>query len=42
MSRGLSEVQALKLLIKSFLIGKMDISFLERDIILKNIDVYWG
>lgn len=42
MSRGLSEVQALKLLIKSFLIGKMDISFLERNIILKNIDVYWG
>ena len=42
MSRGLSETQAQKLLIKSFLIGKMDISFLERNIILKNIDTYWG
>ena len=41
MTRGISRVDATDLLVRSFLIGDMDISFEEREIILKQISKYW-
>lgn len=40
-SRGINKETAKKLLAKSFLIGAMDISFREKDIILEIIKRYW-
>ena len=41
MTRGISRDDATVLLVRSFLIGDMDISFEEREIILKQINEYW-
>ena len=41
MTRGISKDDATDLLVRSFLIGDMNISFEERDIILKQINEYW-
>ncbi len=41
MTRGISRDDATDLLVRSFLIGDMDISFEEREIILKQINKYW-
>ena len=41
MTRGISREDATTLLVRSFLIGDMDISFEEREIILKQINKYW-
>ncbi|MBQ6546960.1 MAG: SufD family Fe-S cluster assembly protein [Bacilli bacterium] len=41
MTRGISRDDATVLLVRSFLIGGMDISFEEREIILKQINEYW-
>ena len=40
-ARGINELNSEKLLVKSFLIGNMDISYEERKIILENIDSHW-
>lgn len=40
-TRGIKELEAEKLLVKSFLIGNMNISYEERRIILENINTYW-
>ena len=41
MTRGINELDSEKLLVKSFLIGNMDISYEERKIILENINSHW-
>ena len=41
MSRGLSRNDSINLLIKSFLLNSMDISYEERELILENIKKYW-
>ena len=41
MSRGINLKDAEGLLVKSFLLGNMDISFEEREIVLNNIKKYW-
>jgi Fe-S cluster assembly scaffold protein SufB len=41
MTRGISREDATDLLVRSFLIGDMDISYEEREIILNNIQLYW-
>lgn len=40
-TRGINELDSEKLLVKSFLIGNMDISYEIRRIILENINSYW-
>lgn len=40
-TRGINELDSEKLLVKSFLIGNMDISYEIRKIILENINSYW-
>lgn len=40
-SRGINILDARKLLAKSFLIGHMNISFREINIILEKLDIYW-
>lgn len=40
-TRGISLKDARKILTKSFLINKMDISYIEREIILNKIEEYW-
>ncbi len=40
-TRGLNQNDAEKLLVKSFLLGSMDISFKERNIILEILKKYW-
>lgn len=41
MSRGLTRDDSINLLIKSFLINNMDLSYEERELILYNIKKYW-
>ncbi len=41
MSRGISLKDAEELLIKSFLIGNMNISYEEKEIVLNTINMYW-
>lgn len=41
-SRGINEMVAIKLLAKAFLLGDRDITFLQREMILKDINSYWG
>ena len=41
MTRGISREDATDLLVRSFLIGDMNISYEEREIILNNIQLYW-
>lgn len=40
-SRGLNYEDAIKLLSRSFIMGSMDISYLEKNIILDKLDMYW-
>ena len=40
-SRGIKEKEAKEFLAKSFLIGNMNISYLEREIILNKLEEYW-
>ena len=41
MTRGLEKKDSINLLVKSFLIGNMNISFREKEIILETIKKYW-
>lgn len=41
MTRGISKENAIDLLVRSFLIGDMNISYEERELVLENIKKYW-
>lgn len=40
-TRGLDKKDAIKILSRSFILGNMDISFEERELILDKLDLYW-